>query len=131
MVRWIFQSYLSGNSLLAMQRQLLEAGVQSPSGKQKRGFKSIDGILRNEKYYGAVCIYKTYMSDAVVPKRIINEGDRELVWRVDHHEPIVSKQVFAEAMAERERRSNYEVDENGVRKRRSRRFTSTGVRIAL
>ena len=130
-VRWIFQSYLSGNSLLAMQRQLLEAGVQSPSGKKKWGFKSIDGILRNEKYYGAVCINKTYMSDAVVPKRIINDGDRELIWWVDHHEPIVSKQMFADAMEERERRSNYEVDENGVRKRRSKRFTSTGIRIVL
>lgn len=68
-----------------------EAGVQSPSGKKKWGFKSIDGILRDEKYYGAVCIYKTYMSDAVIPKRIINDGDRELVWWLEHHEPIISK----------------------------------------
>ena len=130
-VRWIFQSYLNGNSLLAIQRQLEEAGVQSPSSKKKWGFKSIDGILRNEKYYGAVCIYKTYMSDAVIPKRIINDGDRELVWWLDHHEPIISKQVFVDAMEERERRSNYEVDENGKKKRRSRRFTSTGVCIPL
>ena len=43
----------------------------------------------------------------------------------------ISKQVFGEAMEERERRSNYEVDENGKRKRRSRRFTSTGVCIPL
>lgn len=60
-------------------------------GKKKWGFKSIDGILRNEKYYGAVCICKTYMSDAVIPKRIINDGDRELVWWLDYHEPIISK----------------------------------------
>lgn len=65
--------------------------MQSPSGKKKWGFKSIDGILRNEKYYGAVCIYKTYMSDAVIPKRIINDGDRKLVWWLDYHEPIISK----------------------------------------
>lgn len=130
-VRWIFQSYLNGNSLLAIQRQLEEAGVQSPSGKKKWGFKSIDGILRNEKYYGAVCIYKTYMSDAVIPQRIINSGDRELVWWVDHHEPIVSKQMLVDVMEERERRSNYEVDENGVKKRRNRRFSSTDVRIPL
>ena len=117
--------------MLAIQRQLEEAGVQSPSGKKKWWVKSIDGILRNEKYYGAVCIYKTYMSDAVIPKRIINDGDRELVWWLDHHEPIISKQVFVDVMAERERRSNYEVDENRKRKRRSRRFTSTGVCIPL
>lgn len=105
--------------------------MQSSSGKKKWGFKSIDGIFRNEKYYGAVCIYKTYMSDALIPKRIINDGEREWVWWLDHHEPIISKQMFVDAMAERERRSNYEVDENSKRKRRSRRFTSTGVCIPL
>lgn len=38
-VRWIFQRYLNGNSLLSIQRQLEEAGVQSPSGKKEMGLQ--------------------------------------------------------------------------------------------
>ena len=86
-VWWIYKSYLSGNSKFTIKRQLEEAGIISLSGNKTWCHKTIMNILSNEKYYGAICIYKTYMSDCIVPERIKNTGEHEFVWWFDHHEP--------------------------------------------
>ena len=130
-VRWIYKSYLSGNSKTTIQRQLEEAGIPSPTGREKWCLKSIMDILENEKYYGAVCVYKSFISDSLSHRRVKNDGRHEFIWYFDHHEPIISKQEFMEVMEEKKKRSNFETDENGNRVRRNTRFCSANVTISL
>ena len=124
-VRWIYKSYLSGNSRSLIQKQLLKAGVPSPSGKAKWCNHSIMNVLTNEKYYGAVCVYKSFLHDLYDGTQPDNLGDHELVWWFDHHEPIVSKEDFMAVLAEKKRRCNYEIDEDGNRRRKKTRYQST------
>ena len=99
-------------------------GIRSPSGQTNRCWQTVEKMLENEKYYGAICIGKTYRSDDVAAKRKDNKGEPELIWWFDHHETVVSKEIFAQVSEEKARRSNIEYDENGVRRRKSTRYTS-------
>ena len=128
-VRWIYRSYLSGNSKTTIQKQLAQAGIPSPTGNAKWCLKSIMDILENEKYYGAVCVYKSYVQDGFSHKKIRNNGEHELVWCFDHHDPIVSKQDFMAVTEEKKRRTNVETDESGSRVRRKKRFSSANIEV--
>lgn len=48
-VRWIFEQYLSGDSLGKIAAGLEQHGVCSPSGKPKWNREAIDKLLSNEK----------------------------------------------------------------------------------
>lgn len=123
-VRIIFNSYLCGSGVQKICHQLESLGFSSPSGKKHWCHHTIEKMLVNEKYYGAVCIGKTYRSDDVSAKQKENNGERDLLWWFDHHEPIISKEMYAQVEAEKSRRSNIELDENGVKRRKSTRYCS-------
>ena len=57
-VRFIFEHYLSGDSLGKIADALTEKKVASPSGKDKWSRKVVDGLLSNEKYCGRFCFKK-------------------------------------------------------------------------
>ena len=81
----------------------------------------------NRFCYKTVCIGKTYRPEDAAAKRKDNKGKRELVWWFDHHEPIISQEIFAQVIAEKERRSNIKYDEEGVRKQKSTRYVSNTI----
>ena len=130
-VRWIYKSFLSGNSRSLIQKQLQEAGIPSPSGKKNWCYRSILNILTNEKYYGAVCVYKSYLGDQYSGTQPENSKGQELVWWLDHHEPIISKEDFLAAQEEKKRRCNYEIDESGNRHRKATRYHSTNALVEM
>lgn len=123
-VRMIYASYLNGSSVHLICSQLESLGVLSPSGRKQWCHHTVEKMLENEKYYGAVCIGKTYHSSDVAAKRKENKGEHDLIWRFDHHEPIILKEAYALVAEEKARRSNVELDENGVQKRKSTRYSS-------
>jgi len=123
-VRFLYKSYLAGNSICYIQKQLEEKGIPSPLGSARRALRSIDSLLSNEKYYGAVCVGKSYLPDIPGAKPVKNNGERELYWWHDHHEAIISKEEFVAVQEEKKRRSSYEHDENGERRRKSNRYIS-------
>lgn len=45
------------------------------------------------------------------------------------HPEIISKEMFDAVQKERQKRSNVEIDENGVKKRASKRYSSKPVNI--
>ena len=128
-VRSIYKSYLSGNSIFAISKQLEQARILSPTGKKNWCLKSIMDILDNEKYYGAVCVYKSFIAPGTSHKRIHNTGEHELVWCFDHHVPIISYEVYMAVLEEKKRRTNVETDQNGNRIRKKTRFSSTNVQV--
>ena len=130
-VRWIYKSYLAGNSKVTIQKQLEQAAIPSPTGKEKWCLQSIMDILKNEKYYGAVCVYKTFTSGTVSHKQVKNKGEHEFVWYFDHHAPIVSREESLEVQEEMKRRSNMEVDENGKRTRKRSRYSSANITVSF
>jgi len=101
-VRWIFEQYLTGDSLGKIAAGLEEQGVPSPTGKAKWNREAIDKLLSNEKYTGRVLLQKTISTGAV---QIENNGFMNRYLYIDFHEAIISDTMFKEAQQEKLNRS--------------------------
>ena len=55
-VRDIFRWYLGGDSVLGIIKKLSDAGISSPTGKEKWSKRAIEKMLENEKYTGTVTL---------------------------------------------------------------------------
>ena len=58
---------------------------------------SVRNILRNEKYCGDVLMQKTFTVDYLTHKTKKNEGERDQFYIADHHDAIVSREVWDKA----------------------------------
>lgn len=101
-VRWIFDTFLSGNSYGKIASSLTEQGVLTATGGNKWSSQAIKDLLSNEKYIGQVQLRKTVTVDS---KQVVNDGQAEQFLYTDHHEPIISTEQFDAAQAEIARRA--------------------------
>lgn len=90
-VRWIFESYLAGDSLGRIATGLQKQNISSPSGKPKWNREAISKLLSNEKYTGSVLLQKTL---SICGAQFTNEGELEQVLIRNHHETIISADDF-------------------------------------
>lgn len=58
-IRWIFESYLHGDSLGKIASALEAKNILSPTGKPKWNREALNKLLSNEKYTGRVLLQKT------------------------------------------------------------------------
>ena len=73
-------------------------------GKQEWTIKNLLSILTNEKYCGDALLQKTFIQDCISKKVIQNNGQLPKYLVQDHHEGIVSRDVFYAAQLEIARR---------------------------
>lgn len=93
-VRWIFDRYLSGNSLGKIAAGLEEQGIPSPTGKPKWNREALNKLLSNEKYVGEVRMQKTFTADFMTGRREKNTGQLDSYLVEDTHEPIIDRETF-------------------------------------
>lgn len=123
-VRLVFDMYLQGQSVLGILRELESQGIKSPTGNDRWCKRSVDVMLRNEKYSGDVIIFKTYNTGSPNVKRKINDSNEINKYiSIANHPAIVTKEIFSAVNMERLSRSNITKDENGS-KRKSTRYSS-------
>ena len=108
-VRFIFKSVVSGMGVHKIGKELDSRGVQTRRGG-KWSTTTIMGILNNEKYVGDVRYNKTYTDDSF--RRHRNTGDVESSEVKDHHEAIISRELYATAHDVLEQR----LRERGIRR---------------
>ena len=96
-VRLCFGLYLSGFSFTSIADTLTGLGVKTYTGKDTWNPGTIQGILSNERHYGAVLAHKTYTPSFLNHKAKKNDGQRRKYFREADHEPIVSKTIFEAA----------------------------------
>ena len=101
-VRWIFERYLSGDSLGKIAASLEKQGILSPTGRPKWNREAIDKLLSNEKYTGRVLLQKTVSTGAV---QIKNNGLMDRYLYTDTHEAIISDEMFMAVQQEKLSRS--------------------------
>lgn len=105
-VKLIFHKYVNerkGTSVIA--RELREAGYKSYHGQINWSNTSILRVIRNEKYCGDLLQKKTYTPDFLTHQKKYNHGAEEMIFIENHHEPVVSRQLWMEAQRELERRT--------------------------
>lgn len=97
-VRLIFHKFVNekkGTHVIA--RELREAGIQPMRHVKEWQNTVILRIIRNEKYCGDLVQKKTYTPDFLSHEKKYNRGQEEFVIIKDHHEPIISREMFDEA----------------------------------
>lgn len=105
-VRQIFHKFVNedkGTHVIA--RELHEAGISSATYMKKWSNTMILRVLRNEKYCGDLIQKKTYTPNYLNHEKKYNHGEEEYVEIKDHHEPIISREMFERAQRELSRRS--------------------------
>ena len=125
-VRFIFASYIAGDSLGKIVDVLTRKKALSPSGKDGWSRKAVDGLLSNEKYVGQVLLQKTIIQDG---QQVKNNTDAQYLLP-DHHPAIISRESFEAVQAEKARRSNLETTESGS-KRKATKYNSSNVLSGL
>lgn len=101
-VRWIFERYLSGDSLGKIVVGLEEQGIPSPTGRPKWNREALSKLLSNEKYMGRVLLQKTI---SVGSSKIKNDGFMDRYLYINSHEAIISDEVFNAARQEKSKRA--------------------------
>lgn len=96
-VQYIFNRYVSGVGTSTIARELEEMGVPNPSGSKNWHQTTVAGIIRNEKYVGDLLQGKTFTVDPISHRRLDNLGESDKYLLKDHHEAIVSREVFDKA----------------------------------
>lgn len=105
-VRLIFHKYVyerKGTTVIA--RELREAGIRTLTGSVCWRNTVILKILRNEKYCGDLKQKKTYTPDYLTHEKKYNHGQEDYVFIRNHHEPILSRELWEAAQQEMARRS--------------------------
>lgn len=103
-VRYIFKRYTEGAGSLMIARELNERGIRTIRGNPWTT-SSVMGIINNEKYKGDLLLGKTFTVDPISKRRLENLGEEDRFYIKEHHEPIVSAEIFDRAQEIRGRRN--------------------------
>lgn len=96
-VQYIFNRYVSGVGTSTIAHELMDMGVPSPSGAKTWHQTTVAGIIRNEKYCGDLLQGKTFTVDPIAKRRLENLGESDKYLLKNHHEAIVSREVYDKA----------------------------------
>ena len=96
-VRLIFHKFVNeGKGTHVIARELREEGIKPMRVKEWQN-TVILRVIRNEKYCGDLVQKKTYTPDFLSHEKKVNRGQEEFVIIKDHHEPIISRELFDKA----------------------------------
>ena len=110
-VRKIFNWYLGGLSVNGIIKELEKQTIKSPTGTDKWNKRSLEVMLSNEKYKGAVRLFADKMSDVQY-------------LATDNHPAIITEEVFEAVQKVKTDRSNVVIDKNGQKVRKSTKYSS-------
>lgn len=103
-IRFIFKRYLAGDTLRAIKAQLEAEQAPYITGEVAWNLSTLQSILQNEKYCGDVIMQKTFRKDCISKKTVVNTGQLPKYWTQNHHEAIISREVFDATQEETLRR---------------------------
>lgn len=96
-VKRIYERYIQGVGCKVIADELRQMGALKKDGTSEWTECHIRGILQNVKYQGDLMMGSTYTTDPISKRRVINRGEQDMYYMRDHHEPIISRELFDEA----------------------------------
>lgn len=93
-VKVIYYLYINGWSTKEIADLLTEYGRATKLGNEVWNPTSVDGVIENERHCGDVRARKTYTPDFKTHKSEKNRQNRRQYIQRDHHEAIVSRDVY-------------------------------------
>lgn len=96
-VRYIFNRYIEGAGGSVIAHELENLGYKTKYGSSTWVQSTVIGIIKNEKYKGDLLLGKTFTVDPISKRRLENFGEEDKFYIRNHHEPIISEEVFEKA----------------------------------
>lgn len=93
-VKVIYDLYINGWSTTEIAELLTSYGRKTKLGNEVWNPTSIDGVIENERHCGDVRSRKTYTPDFKTHKSVKNRQNRKQYIQRNHHEAIVSRDVY-------------------------------------
>ena len=93
-VKVIYGLFLNGYSITDIACLLMEHRRRTKTGSLQWLPSSVLGIMGNERYCGDILARKTYTPNFLTHKSKKNRNNRTQYRQRDHHEPIVSREVY-------------------------------------
>ena len=125
-VRYVFQRYIEGMGAHVIARELERMGALTNRGNKKWYDTTVIGIIKNEKYKGDLLQGKTFTVDPISKRRLGNLGEVDQYMMKNHHDAIISEEMWDQAQAIRQKRSvnhsNARMDPTKYREQFSRRY---------
>ena len=103
-VRYIYRSFLEGQTSSRIAKALTMKGIPSPAGKEKWYSTTVESILTNEKYMGAALLQKTFTADFLTKRKQKNNGEVPQYYVNESHEAIIPPDEFEDVQIEMARR---------------------------
>ena len=103
-------------------QELEQLGYKTRRGKTRWVESTVLGIIKNEKYKGDILQGKTFTLDPISKRRLDNFGEADQFYIRNHHEPIISEDVFEAAQQILQRRSVSRKSADGKRLKYSRKY---------
>ena len=93
-VRYVFDRFLDGYGSTLIGKELEEKGYLNKEGKCFWPENTVYTMVKNEKYKGDLLMGKTYVLDPITKRRLKNTGEQDMFYVKNHHEPIVSREIW-------------------------------------
>ena len=103
-VRYIYRSFLEGQTSSRIAKALTMKGIPSPAGKEKWYSTTVESILTNEKNMGASLLQKTFTADFLTKRKQKNNGEIPQYYVNESHEAIIPPDEFEDVQIEMARR---------------------------
>ncbi len=113
-VRRIFNEYLGGKNTAQIAKGLTADGIKTVTGRDKWNTSTILSMLKNEKYKGDCLMQKFYIDNFLTKKLVKNKGELQQYYVKDHHDPIVSEEVY-DAVQKKLKHSSKKKKQSGAR----------------
>ena len=111
-IRRIFELYLSGVGKQRIANILNEEKVLSGCESKNWSASTIKYILSNERYMGDALLQKSYMTETLPFRKVVNKGEKAQYYIENSNAPIISKETFEAA----QRMQNNRTSNNGLKK---------------
>lgn len=123
-VRYIFNRYIEGAGGSVIARELKNLGYKTKRNSTTWAETTVIGIIKNEKYKGDILMGKTFTVDPISKRRLDNFGEEDKFYIREHHESIVSEEVFDKAQEILNRRGKVRsLRTDGKREKFSRKYS--------
>lgn len=103
-VRLIFQIYIEGKGADTIGKILDSKGIH-PKHSAKWNRSTVMTILSNYNYTGDLILQKTYRENHLSKRKIINSGELDRYAVKNHHQAIISKDLFDEVQRIRKQKA--------------------------
>lgn len=112
-VKRLYSEFLSGKTVDYIKRIFEREGVKNWDGGTKWQTTTLQSMLENEKYKGDAILQKSYTTDFLSKKRVMNNGEIQKFYIEDDHEAIIEPWIWECVQLEIARRKRY-LEEHGT-----------------